>query len=713
MKKFFFFAIAALGMMAGCQKTEVDESKNQVNDSERAKVQFNIDVPGVSVTKTKGAGAIDAWAGQSINILGYVRGAAYNSTKAGDVLINNVAVTAPASGTEGTIEVKYPNGTTYAGEPYFYADNTVYDFYGYYVDDAASAETFAASADEASIAVTIDGSQDIMAAKANPAFDIVNCSDEAGKKISADNAYSAYAARRGVHPTLTFEHMLTRFQFYVVAGQGSANAAKVKVSQIAMESATNAVLQVAPELSLEATEGAEKSFLSLAGIDATTNAFTPATDFVDRNAPGAAKTSNSIMVLPGEASHNMKVTTIFDASVNDYKQPITPLEFTIDAADIIDPETGNSAGLKTFQAGYQYDIIITVYGPEAVQITAVLSEWEDGGYTEYDPDKEMEEPTKVETSVVSATANSLTIDVVAPNATGDVQVGTSTDNNSENVENWTTVVLTKALTGTVTVPVTGSSAQYVHVRVATGEDKDGNPTYTVQAAEEDAEAYTPGDIVVLGSAFVTDAVSFYELPEFYRTKYPWDNNTQNTLPWLAVWFTAVDNLDVTVSNGSFTWSETFEGSGMRLLTLNAAELGITAITAGDWTITLASGGTTVKEIINVPATAPKFAVYKSYVVTSEDDFNNKLPQSYRDGHEWNAGGSDTAATLPWLATEFTPVNKLNVTVTKDEFTWSNTYTKSEATFSLLTLNEAELGVEITSGNWTITLNGVETIITVE
>ena len=703
MKKFFFFAIATLGMMVGCQKQEINNVQDPIDDSDRVAVQFGVNVPGVSLTKTKGKGAVDAWGGQDLYVLGYVRGAAFNSTTAGDVLIDNVPVDAPASGTEGLIEVKYPTGTTYAGEPYFYADSKIYDFYGYYVDDAATAE-ITTTATAVTIPVTIDGTQDIMAAKANPAEDII----KANASISENTAYSAYAARRGVHPTLTFQHMLTRFQFYVVAGTGSAKAAKVKVSEIAVESATAATLQVAPELSLENTTPATKTFLTLAGIDATTNAFTPATDFVDRNNPGTAKTGSSLMVLPGETAHKMKVTTIFDASVNDYKQPITPLEFTIEAADIVDPETGNAAGLETFQAGYQYDVIITVYGPEEVQIKAVLSEWEDGGYTEYDPDKEMEEPVQVETKVVAATANSLTIDVTAPNATGDVEVGTSTTNAPADVTNWTRVVLTKALTGTVTVQVTGTAAQYVHVREVSV-DEDGEPVYKYQEADKDAESYVPGDVIVLGSAYIHDAASFYTLPEFYKNNYPWDANTEETLPWLAVWFTPVDTFSVEVTNGSFTFTDEFSGKGLQLLTLNAKELGISAITAGTWTITITSGDTEATATIVVPTTAPKFAVYKSYVVTDRESFDAKLPKSYQEAYPWDEA---TQATLPWLAVEFAKTNKLEVEVTKEEF--SKTFTFSNANpLSLLTLNAEELGTEIVAGEWTLTLNGVETTITVE
>ena len=97
MKKFFFFAIAVLGMMTGCRKAEMDPVKNQVDDSDRVAVQFAVDAPSLTITKTKGTGAVEEWKSQDLYILGYERAATTYALDATTTLIPNIVADAPAS----------------------------------------------------------------------------------------------------------------------------------------------------------------------------------------------------------------------------------------------------------------------------------------------------------------------------------------------------------------------------------------------------------------------------------------------------------------------------------------------------------------------------------------------------------------------------------------------------------------------------------------
>ena len=81
----------------------------------------------------------------------------------------------------------------------------------------------------------INGAQDLLIAKADQQADI----DKAGAGISEENAYSAYAARRNVHPTLKFQHLLARFTFEIVAG--SASGSNVNVDYITVDSKSKAI----------------------------------------------------------------------------------------------------------------------------------------------------------------------------------------------------------------------------------------------------------------------------------------------------------------------------------------------------------------------------------------------------------------------------------------------------------------------------------------
>ena len=100
-------------------------------------------------------------------------------------------------------------------EKFFYSGTTCYDFYGYYVDDAAGENPSPErAADAVTLDVAINGGQDIMLAKANQAVDVVGALTPVDPKY----AYSAYSARRNVKPNLKFEHQLTQFTFHIVDG---------------------------------------------------------------------------------------------------------------------------------------------------------------------------------------------------------------------------------------------------------------------------------------------------------------------------------------------------------------------------------------------------------------------------------------------------------------------------------------------------------------
>ena len=102
MKKIFFFAAAAIGMMASCQKPDINV-ENPVDDSSLVAVQFNVDAP--SLTLTKGMGPVDEWDGtkQTLYILGYERTTTDFSLDAETTLIPNVEAKAP--GTGGKLEL--------------------------------------------------------------------------------------------------------------------------------------------------------------------------------------------------------------------------------------------------------------------------------------------------------------------------------------------------------------------------------------------------------------------------------------------------------------------------------------------------------------------------------------------------------------------------------------------------------------------------------
>ena len=400
MKRYFLLAAAAIGMMAACSKTEVQPA-SKIDDSTLEAVKFNrVNAPKFDVL-TRGAGAVEAWNSQALYILGYQRNPG-DYTKDGITLIPNVKVDAPMIGTSSnllTVEQNTaPAGSPEYLEPYYYGDSEVYDFFGYYVDDAKGEREddnvtpkLAKTSAGISWELTIDGTQDIMAAKADPIEDVI------GKGVSAKEAYSAYAARRDVQPTLNFNHLLARFNFYVVAGQESGKT--TYVTGIRMNSKTLATLNLAPEISLTSTETLPTDttkFLTL--MQEPTTAGDPLEKLVPKfpysnadysytyeevvtNNSATSKIGESIMAIAGEEMHKVIIHTKYDGS----KLKRNPVIVELDAKKIVGKD-GKTAGITAFEAGYQYDIILTIYGPEKVEITAVLSDWKDGGHQLIDPD---------------------------------------------------------------------------------------------------------------------------------------------------------------------------------------------------------------------------------------------------------------------------------------------------------------------------------------
>ena len=266
MKKMFFFALAAAGMLTACSNEDTLGGNGEQNVSEQ---QIRLGVASSKV-QTRGTGTVggmtdteNVWAGQTLWVymlqkgsmeLALYKSPAVGATAAAETeVFNNKKFTAPTTVTSGL-------ATTADGTIAYYPVSGNYDFWGYRVDDAVAGGTPTVktvndngdevAADQATkrvVDITIDGSQDIMAGKAAPSNDEVTALGG-----YADNFYSAYAARKGVQPNITFNHLLTRFTFEVRAGSkataglpAGGNTDAVKVTGVSVDSKTTGTLTVA------------------------------------------------------------------------------------------------------------------------------------------------------------------------------------------------------------------------------------------------------------------------------------------------------------------------------------------------------------------------------------------------------------------------------------------------------------------------------------
>lgn len=433
MKKMFFFALAAAGMLTACSNEDTLGGNGDQNVSEQ---QIRLGVASSKV-QTRGTGTVggmtdaeNVWAGQTLWVymlqkgsmdLAYYKSPAVGTTAAAETeVFNNKKFKAPNTADN----TKSGLATTADGTIAYYPVSDNYDFWGYRVDDAAvggdpvvktvdgtGAEVEANVATKRVVDIKIDGSQDIMAGKAVPSADEVT-------KLGgyADNFYSAYAARKGVQPNITFNHLLTRFTFEVRAGSkataglpADGNTEAVKVTGVSVNSKTTGTLTVAytgatKEAADLLTFTGDASPLKLQQRSATAVdnndplvALEPVSlTWTDENAAmgDVLKIGEALLVAPGETEYPLTIALSQDVLQKVGEAKVTmPLE---------QKATIKMDGAKTFEPGKSYKVTITVYGLEDIRVTATLVPWADGGSIDIDDDRNPNEGEYTEPIVTPA-----------------------------------------------------------------------------------------------------------------------------------------------------------------------------------------------------------------------------------------------------------------------------------------------------------------------
>lgn len=414
--------------MTACSNDDTLGGNGDQNVSEQ---QIRLGVASSKV-QTRGTGTVggmtdaeNVWAGQTLWVymlqkgsmdLAYYKAPAVGTTAAAETeVFNNKKFNAP----NAADNTKSGLATTADGTIAYYPVSGNYDFWGYRVDDAVAGDPVVklvndagdeVAADQATkrvVDIKIDGSQDIMAGKAAPS------TDEVAKLGNyADNFYSAYAARKGVQPNITFNHLLTRFTFEVRAGSkataglpAGGNTDAVKVTGVSVDSKTTGTLTVAYTGETKAaadllTFTGDASALTLKQRDAA---------LADNNAPLVAlepvsltwtddaatigdviKVGEALLVAPGQTEYPLTIALSQDVLQKVGETKVTmPLE---------QKATIKMDGVKAFEPGKSYKVTITVYGLEEIKVTATLVPWVDGGSIDIDDDRnpnegEYTEPT--------------------------------------------------------------------------------------------------------------------------------------------------------------------------------------------------------------------------------------------------------------------------------------------------------------------------------
>lgn len=251
MKKYFIFAaIAAAGLLTSCSSSDdaISDVPGTPTENQNQLVPIQLGIGTITTTEvTRGAGTVggvedgdNKWQGQKVNVFMFQKGSlllsramdpdqpanAYPSP-----IFNNTELTTPTDATSGVAEEiladgrqkirYYPIEDNDATDAF---DNRKSDFWGYYMDDAYKTDADGdilgvddADATTVTVPFEIDGSQDLMVAKAE--LTTAQAAEVAGwAEAQRTNYYSSFAARRGVQPTMEFQHQLTRLTFQFLGG---------------------------------------------------------------------------------------------------------------------------------------------------------------------------------------------------------------------------------------------------------------------------------------------------------------------------------------------------------------------------------------------------------------------------------------------------------------------------------------------------------------
>lgn len=398
MKKLFLMgAVASLGLLASCSSDD-DLSTGGKNDLQQIKIGMGVQA---TVGATKGTGSVGSvgeennkWAGQAINIYMFNKGTLDVAQFDGVDIYNNAVFNAPTAASTGL-------ATAADHSVKYYPTQSAFDFWGYRLDDAIQGEP-AVSDDgtKQEVAFELNGSQDIMVGKANPdEEDLGKCTDET--KI-----YSAYAARRGVQPDIVFKHLLSRLVFSVTGGNKDAcdDEFGVKVTGIKVKSKYTGKLIVAytpdAEVTNELVPTEDVKLLELMQRDVADTqgnnnliALQEKGPEWDTEADKAKKTNigEAILAVPAE---NYELTIELKQKVKTqeaYDEPTeegTPShhDAEYDYKNFTYNDVIKLTDDKVFEAGYSYNVNITVYGLSEIKINTTLTPWKDGGNIDMNPE---------------------------------------------------------------------------------------------------------------------------------------------------------------------------------------------------------------------------------------------------------------------------------------------------------------------------------------
>ncbi|MBC5603710.1 fimbrillin family protein [Bacteroides difficilis] len=403
MKRFFLYAMMTAGVLASCSQNENDGLPNNepadLTPSADA-ILLSAAAPSVTVNaSTRSAGTIggdganitNSWSGQKLYIYACQKDSKTGITMSDKISDPNTYALYNEEGMVGTGD-KISGVTWTDNESRYFPRSGAFDFFGYYGDDAVTGEPQSEAMNGTNVlykSFIINGSQDLMIAKAELSEGDKTTLGEA----DINKAYSSYTARRGVQPSMKFEHLLTRLVFNI-KGLGESQPENVYVQSIKVMSKTTGKLVFVyaddTNKGIQWDVNDKGSLLSLQERNA--NVMQELTDkkyyASATGAPAPTPVGEALLVESGVGSYYIEVAVKQerdkDGNTIPVEQQTETYKLTLQASDVTKGEA--SAGITTFAPSTSYNVTIAVYSVEKIELKAELGEWIEGGDIVINPD---------------------------------------------------------------------------------------------------------------------------------------------------------------------------------------------------------------------------------------------------------------------------------------------------------------------------------------
>lgn len=257
--------------------------------------------------------------------------------------------------------------------PYGSESGVIYDFFAYYVDDLKVRERdITRREDRVTIRVEIDGSQDLMSAKARVLEDqLAGFLDDKEKQYMEHYCYSYFAARRGIDPVFIFKHHLTKLNFRLKPAYNPTGNKKVTINRIEVKSQYKALFTVADrtnEDNLGLTFD-DDDYANLA--------------VKDSGQPGLEEGKYVLETLkrPDAPAVPLMVGTDLLVAPSEEFEAYIYMDEVMEDGTVLKHDAPQVVYLNTpegFSAGNGYTVDVSVYGAAQLSVNVTLNDWSEG-----------------------------------------------------------------------------------------------------------------------------------------------------------------------------------------------------------------------------------------------------------------------------------------------------------------------------------------------